>query len=257
MIRPRLIIVIVIIAILIWTIVSPSQSLQHLKMSLANIVKVPLEIINNSYSYITKISRLPYIDDEKLDLKRKVRALEKNLIELEEIALENRRLHNLLGFKEALQKSSIPASVIGRDPNNWSSVVFIDKGEEDGIVKDMVVISGQGLIGRVRESGKTMSKVMLINDIDSKVGAIVQKSREQGLLVGTPKGDCKLIYLSLDSDIKGGDKVLTSGMGGIYPKGIMIGEVVKVEKEKGRLYKYAIIEPLNKLSKLEEVLCIK
>ena len=121
----------------------------------------------------------------------------------------------------------------------------------------MVVVSGRSLVGRVRESGKTMSKVMLINDIDAKVGAIVQEGRDQGLLIGTPEGRCKLIYISLDSSVKEGDKILTSGMGGVYPKGILIGRVTKVAKEQGRLYKYAIVEPSSELAKLEEVLCIK
>jgi rod shape-determining protein MreC len=217
----------------------------------------PLKIISRSLKYINRISGLYYIDSEKSDLKRMVRELENDLAELEENRLENERLRRLLGFKQKLGKVSIPALVIGRDPNNWSSVVFIDKGVNDGIAKDTVVISGQGLIGRVRESGKTSSKVMLINDVDSKVGAIVQRNREQGLLVGTPGGACKLIYLSFDSDVSEGDKILTSGMGGIYPKEILIGDVASVAKEKGRMYKYAIVEPSSELSKLEEVLCIK
>ena len=257
MIKPRSIIVIVIIAIFIWTIFAPPQSLQQFRMRLTNIARSPLKIISSFFNYITRISQLPYVDNDKLAMKHKVRELEKELTELEEVLLENERLRNLLGFKQKARKSSIPALIIGRDPNNWSSVVYIDKGEDGGITKDMVVISGSGLVGRVRESGNAMAKVMLINDIDSKVGAIVQKSREQGLLVGTPGGDCKLVYLSLDSDINKGDKVLTSGMGGIYPKGVSIGQVVEVAKEKGRLYKYAIVEPSTELSKLEEVLCIK
>ena len=115
----------------------------------------------------------------------------------------------------------------------------------------------QILVGRVREAGKVMSKVMLINDIESKVGAIIQKNRDQGLLVGTPEGRCKLIYLAMDSDVEKGDKVMTSGMGGIFPKGLLIGQVTDVDKEQGRLYRYAIVEPSSELSKLEEVLCIK
>jgi rod shape-determining protein MreC len=236
---------------------APPQSLQHLRISLSNIARLPLKVITRAFNYINSISQLPYLDSEKFALKSRVRELEKELVELNEVLSENERLRSLLGLKQALKKSSIPAMVIGRDPNNWSSVVFIDKGKNDGIVKDMVAISGQGLVGRVRELGKTMAKVMLINDIDSKVGAIVQRSREQGLLIGTAEGDCKLIYLSLDSDINKGDEVLTSGTGGIYPKGVLIGQVMEIEKEKARLYKYAIVKPSSELSKLEEVLCVK
>ena len=257
MIKPRLIIVIAIIAIFIWTIFAPPHTLQHFKMSLANVARLPLKIASNSFNYIKRISRLPYVDSEKLELRRRIYKLDKKLVELEEAVLENKRLRSLLGFKQKARRYSTPALIIGRGPSNWSSVIFIDKGKDGGIVQDMVVISGQGLVGRVREAGEAMSKVMLVNDIDSKVGAIVQRNRDQGLLVGTPEGKCKLIYLSLDSDVKRGDKVLTSGMGGIYPKGILIGEVTEVAKERGRLYKYAIVKPFSELSKLEEVLCIK
>jgi len=255
--KPRSIIVIVIIAILIWTMFAPPKPIQHLKMACVNIIRPLLKIIDNSFDYFEKISRLPYIDSEKIELRRKIAELQNKLIKREEILLENQRLRELLGFKREIDRSSIPASVISRDPNNWSSVVFIDKGERDGITKDMIVISGEGLIGRVREAGRSMSKVMLINDIDSKVGAIVQDSREVGLLIGTPKGECKLVYLSLDSKLDAGDKILTSGMGGIYPKGLLIGEVEKVARERGGLYKFAIVRPSGKLSKLEEVLCIE
>jgi len=226
-------------------------------MSLTGIARTPLIIINSFFNYINKISQLAYVDSEKLELKNRIRELERELAELDEARIENDRLRILLGFKQKAKRFSIPALVVGRDPNNWSSVVFIDKGEKNGVVNDMVVISGHGLVGRIRESGTTMAKVMLINDIDSKIGAIEQKSREQGLLIGTPEGRCKLIYLPLDLDIRKGGRILTSGMGGIYPKGILIGRVAEVAKEKGRLYKYAIVEPSNKLSRLEEVLCIK
>ena len=226
-------------------------------MSLTGIARTPLIIINGFFNYINKISQLAYVDSEKLELKNRIREMERELAELDEARIENDRLRILLGFRQKAKRFSIPALVVGRDPNNWSSVVFIDKGEKNGVVNDMVVISGHGLVGRIRESGTTMAKVMLINDIDSKIGAIEQKSREQGLLIGIPEGRCKLIYLPLDLDIRKGDRILTSGMGGIYPKGILIGRVAEVAKEKGRLYKYAIVEPSNKLSRLEEVLCIK
>ncbi len=255
--KPRLIIVIAIIAIFIWAIFAPTGILQHLRAGLANVARLPLKIASHSFNYIRRISRLPYVDTEKLELRQRVCELEKKLVELEESRLENKRLRSLLGFKQKARKYSVTALIIGRYPNNWSSIIFIDKGRDDGITKDMVVISGQGLVGRVGEAGKAMSKVMLINDIDSKVGATVQRNRDQGLLIGTPEGECRLIYLSLDSDIKKGDKILTSGMGGIYPKGLLIGEVTRVAKERGRLYKYAVIKTSSELSKLEEVLCIE
>lgn len=248
---------IVLIAVFIWTMFTPPQILLDFKMSLVNVARLPLKIVTNSFNYINKLSRLSYVDSEKLELKQKIYELERKLAELQEVPLENNRLRGLLGFRDITGRSSIPALVIGRDPNNWNSVIIVDKGRDDGIVKDMIVTSSRGLVGRIREPARKVSKVMLINDTASKVGAFLQRSREQGLLVGTPGGKCMLIYISLDADIARGDKVLTSGMGSIYPKGIIIGEVVGIAKEKGRLYKYAIVKPSSELTKLEEVLCIK
>ncbi len=258
MIKPKIIIVIVFAAIFIWTMfASPPPFLVRLKTNLANVARFPLEIVSVSLNSLTDISRLFYFDKEKTGLKRKILILERDLVELREASLENKRLLGLLALKTATQRQSVAAIVIGRDPNNWASVVFIDKGKNNGIVKDMAVVSSQGLVGRVREVGKTLSKVLLINDVNSKVAGLIQRSREQGLLIGTPEGRCKLIYLSLEADVKPGDAVITSGSGSIYPKGMLIGEVVAIAKEKGRLYKYAIVKPYVELSKLEEVLCIK
>ena len=258
MIKPRIIIVIVLLAIFIWTMfASPSPFLVRLKTSLANIARFPLEIVSVSLNSLTDISKLFYFDKEKTDLKRKVELFKRECIELREAALENKRLLGLLALKSGIQRRSVAATIIGRDPNNWASVVFIDKGKNNGIVKDMAVVESHGLVGRVREVGKTLSKVLLINDVDSKVAGLTQRTREQGLLIGTPEGKCKLIYLSLEADVKLGDAVITSGSGSIYPKGMLIGEVVAVAKERGRLYKYAIVKPYAELSKLEEVLCIK
>jgi len=255
--RSRPIIVISVIAILVWAMFAPPKPVRYFKTTVATLLSTPLEIIEDSFDYFEKISRLAYVDTEKNELKHEIAELRNKLVKREEILLENRRLRELLGFKKDLNRPSIAASVIGRDPNSWSSVVFIDKGAPDGVTMDMVVISGEGLVGRVRESGKVISKVMLINDIDSKVGAVIQHSREAGLLVGTPQGECKIVYLPLDSEVKAGDKVMTSGTGGVYPKGLLIGEVIKVEKERGGLYGSATVKPACRLSKLEEVLCIK
>ncbi|MBU4376973.1 MAG: rod shape-determining protein MreC [Candidatus Omnitrophica bacterium] len=257
MIKPRIIIVIALLAIFIWTMFAPPPILVRLKMNLANIARLPLKMVSASVNSISKISKFFYLDNEKTELKRKVFSLERKLIELREVSIENKRLKDLLSLKSQVAKNSVAAAVIGRDPNNWASVIFIDKGRNNGIVKDMAVVSSQGLVGRVREVGKNLSKVLLINDVDSKVAGLLQRSREQGLLVGTPEGRCKIIYLSLEADINKNDVVITSGSGSIYPKGMLIGEVVSVAKEKGTLYKYAVVKPYAELSKLEEVICIK
>src|SRR3989338_8860300 len=106
-------------------------------MSLAEIAGLPLKILMRSFNYVEKISRLPYVDSEKTELRSRIRELEKMLAESEEARLEDNRLRKLLVFKQEHKEYSTPARIIGRDPNNWSSVVYIDKGKNDGIAMDM------------------------------------------------------------------------------------------------------------------------
>jgi rod shape-determining protein MreC len=127
----------------------------------------------------------------------------------------------------------------------------------DGLSRNRAVISTKGLVGRIVELGKRSAKVLLITDPNSKVGVMIQRNRQGGILVGTPDGKCRMIYIALDSDVAAGDRVLTAGLGSIFPKDVLVGEVVSVDKEPGRLYKYAVIKTAEDLSRMEEVLCIR
>jgi rod shape-determining protein MreC len=190
-------------------------------------------------------------------LKGQTALLATKLEEARAVQEENQRLRELLDFRKIVPYSTAAAQVIGRDPSNWSNSLIIDKGANFGIKQNKAVLSTRGLVGRVVEVGRRSSKVMLMNDPNSKVGVLILRNRQGGILVGRPDGRCKMIYIALDSDVKKGDKVITAGFGGTFPKDILVGEVAGVGKEPGRLYKYAIIRPEQDLSKLEEVLCIK
>jgi rod shape-determining protein MreC len=120
----------------------------------------------------------------------------------------------------------------------------------------MAVMSTRGVVGRIIEVGKSSSKALLITDSSLRVGVIISRNGQGGILTGKPGGRCKIVYIALDSDVKPGDKVMTAGFGSVFPKGMLIGEIEKVGKEEGRLYKYAILKPSGDLSMLEEVLCV-
>jgi len=147
--------------------------------------------------------------------------------------------------------------IIGRDPSHWSQTILLNKGQKQGIEIDMAVLGTEGLVGRVIAVEPHWSKVLLITDPDSKVGAILERSRETGLLVGTSRGLLTLEYLSTGADVREGDRVLTAGFGEIFPKGILIGEVVGFGIREETLLMYALVKPQEKLSQLEEVLCLK
>jgi len=189
-------------------------------------------------------------------LSSKIELLNRKIEELKIVDDENKRLKDLLGFRKAIPYNTIPVQVIGRDPSNWSNSLIIDKGVNFGIKKNMAVLSTRGLVGRVVEVGKYSAKILLISDPNSKVGAVIRRNRQGGILVGRPDGECKMVYIALDSDVAAGDLVISAGFGSIFPKGILIGKVTRVGKEPGRMYKYAIVRPSQDLSRLEEVLCI-
>lgn len=175
---------------------------------------------------------------------------------MKDISLENERLEALLKFKKKLRENCIIAKVVARDPSDWRSAVIINRGEKDGIRRNMPCATSKGLVGSVIEVSSSSSKVMLIADPNSRVGVILEPSRESGLLVGSPEAKCKIIYLSPDAKIEEGDRVLTAGFSTLFPKGLAVGKVGKTGLEKTNLYKYAFVVPFEKMERIEEVICI-
>jgi rod shape-determining protein MreC len=190
-------------------------------------------------------------------LREKVDRLSSAVNVLKEAAAENQRLNNLLDFKRQGNYDVIPAGVIGRDPSNWYESIVINKGAASGAAVDMPVVTAQGLVGKIVEVSPHSSKVLLIIDKNSRVGAMVQSSRDYGVLEGTSSGVCKLNYLSRNAVVNISDDVVSSGLGAVYPKGLMVGKIVKVGIDDFSLNKYAEVEPICDFSKLEEVLVLK
>lgn len=200
------------------------------------------------------------IEKEYATVKKNESALILENQRLKEIEKENKRLKDLLSFSENHPEfKTIGAKVTGKNPGNWFNVLIIDKGSQQGVSKDMTVVTDKGLVGRVIESGLNWSKVMCTIDSRSSVSGIIERTRDNGIVRGTntmetQNGLCKMIYLPLETDLIPGDKVLTSGLGGIFPKGILIGEVKEVSRQENELQKYAIIKPSVDFLHIEEVL---
>lgn len=175
---------------------------------------------------------------------------------MQELELENKRLKNLLDFKESSDYKVIAAKVIGRAPDNWQSVIIIDRGSRNGIKRGFIAIDFLGLVGRVIEVSGLTSRVMLINDPNLSVSAIDSRSRQEGIVSGTLGNRLIMRYLLNDADVKPDDKIFTSGLTELYPKGLLIGTVLSVDEEFSGLGRYAIIKPAVNLSSIEEVLII-
>ena len=210
--------------------------------------------ISSNINYLLHSKDL--ISQNKL-LQKTVDNLTTELSRNKEIEKENLRLRKLVQFKKESSFKLIPAKVIGRDSSNLSDSIIINVGSKKSVKEDTVVVSEAGLIGRVYSSFSTMSKVMLITDANSRISAIISRSRQFGMLYGTSTGLCILKHLPLDVDLILGDEVITSGFSDIYPKGIAVGKVIRIVKEPRGLTLSAIIQPHVDMGRLEEVLCIE
>lgn len=197
---------------------------------------------------------------ENEQLKRQVIELQAKIIQMEEYRQENLRLKQLLAYKEASISTwqLKVAPVVARSPSNWFSTLTIGLGSNDGIRKDQVVLTPAGVVGRIIRVFPRTSEVLLLLDREGAVGAMVQSSRLLGVVEASSdyRGYLQMIHLSHDAPIQENDIVLTSGLGGIFPKGLPLGRVVKILPEPDGLRKRAIIEPAVDFNRLEEVLVI-
>lgn len=174
----------------------------------------------------------------------------------QELEAENARLRALLDLRARQEFKTIVADVIGRDFNAFRPAIVLNKGKKDGVKQYAAVLTQMGLVGKVLEAGQLASKVILINDPDLSVPAINARTREHGLVSGSLGGRCVLRFLDLDSDVKVGDSIITSGLNGTYPEGLSVATVKIVSTESSGLAKFAVLEPSVALSSLEEVMVV-
>jgi len=200
--------------------------------------------------------------EENLALKEKVDELERNVRELTSLETENERLRSILDLKSTdLEDRMVVCEVSAKDPGNWFYVFTIDKGTDHGIKKDDAVMTNQGLVGRVTEVGTNWAKVTSIIDADSSVGAVISRTQEIALVDGdmtlAEQGKCRLDYIKTDVSIVAGDTIETSGLGGIYPRGILIGTVSEIKNDSSGYTRYAIVDTAVDFEKIREVIVIK
>lgn len=197
---------------------------------------------------------------ENENMAKQIARLQEEIYTLKEKELENQRLLKLLDYKEERKSNYelVMSKVIGRDPNNWYKTIIINKGSNEGIKANMPVINHDGLVGIIISSTENTAEVLLLLDSEGAVGARVFENRlAPGVVIGTDKADIlKMIHLSHDSQIEKGHTIITSGLGGVYPRGIRIGTVKEVQLEPNGLMKTAVIKPFVDFNRLEEVLVI-
>lgn len=191
-------------------------------------------------------------------LKEEIRQLGGLVDELHESSLENARLSQLLQMRNRAGRDAVVAKVIGKDATNWFRTILIDKGADRGIQRHMAVVTPEGLVGRVVDVAAATARVQLITDPESAVGVLTQRSRIVGVAAGSQGGTIQIKYLPLMADVAVGDRITTSGMGGVFPKGIPVGRVVRSSRPpNGALFQSTDVQPDADLSRLEEVMILK
>jgi len=193
---------------------------------------------------------------ENRQLKEQIDQLRLEQVRLNQDAEQAHRLQALLSFKERYISKTVAAQVIGSSGSDQSRSVYIDKGVSDGMEPDMAVITTDGVVGKVLSVFPSTSLVLLINDQSSGVGAILEKSRLQGVLRGTPNGEVMLERVMSDEQVAPGETLLTSGGDQIFPKGLPLGRVAKVAGTDSGLFLNIKVKPAANLGRLEEVLVV-
>lgn len=225
------------------TITSPARFL-------GSVVTLPISGVSNVVGNLTA-------DEQTLsDLKAENETLKAEVARLSEYEQQADTLTSLLELRNTYNLTSTAATVIATSSDSWSSTITIDKGTSSGFAVGMPVTSTAGIIGQISECNLTTSVVRLITDENSGVSAMVQSSRAQGQLVGSADGTLRLTLIRTDQQVSVGDTIITSGLGGVYPRGLPLGTISNITRTSGALYYEITVEPLSSISSLEQVLVI-
>jgi rod shape-determining protein MreC len=219
-------------------------------------------IESRSWFLINRVKAYSDLQVENTDLRKELSELSVRVAQNSELERENKELRSMLNFKNRSELKLMSAKVIGRDPSNWWNTVMIDRGTSDGISRDMPVLTVEGLVGKTIEVTENNAQVLLIVDENCKVSGWMRESGQYGIvqgniLSGGVGSQCRMTFVDRYSKVKVSDEVFTSGLGGIFPKGVLIGHVTSVttsqEPLKGALYQDVNISPAVDLARIDEV----
>jgi rod shape-determining protein MreC len=212
--------------------------------------------VDEASHLVATIQRVRDLASQNVDYRDQVDQLQSQLVQMRELEVENRDLRNLLSMKERTGPGAlIPVSVIARDDTPYVQAITIDRGSNDGVRQDAVVITHKGLVGRVERVNPMSSKVRLINDLNSSVSVRLQtESRTTGVLRGQSQGYLMVVaYIPQTDVVQPTDVVLTSGLGEMYPEGLVVGKVARVERKDADPFQAAVVEPAVEMDKLERL----
>lgn len=201
--------------------------------------------------------RLVDTHSENLQLREDIRTLNQRILAANEALIANQRLEKLLDMKKSVPEPTISATVIGEDVTSWFRTLVINRGSASGIREGMAVLSADGVVGQTVKVSATTSRVLLLTDHASGISATIQRSRARGVVKGKGEMLCSLEFTTREEDVKVGDAVITSGIGGLFLKGLPIGEVTMVKRGEYGIFQTVTIRPAVNIPHLEEVLVVQ
>ena len=196
------------------------------------------------------------LEDENRRLRHESAVLNDQINRYREGYLEGIRLRKLLNIKDDFKHRAVVARVIDNDRTTLFKTLLINKGTADGLRVGLPVLADRGVVGRIIESSWHASRVLLMIDDNSNIDALIQRSRAQGILQGAGSAGCNLKYISRAEDVQTGDVLLSSGLAGVFPKGLLLGVVTGASRREGGLFQKIDVSPAVDFSKLEEVLAL-
>jgi rod shape-determining protein MreC len=204
----------------------------------------------NNYLYLVGV------EEERRQLAERVKVLESQNSQFIELKSENERLRRLLGYLQETGAQGVAARVTSRDASNWAQAITVDRGEQHGVRVGNSVVDGNAIVGQVIAVSSSSAKIQLLTDNTSAIDSLVQNSRAQGTAEGMLGRNLRLKYVQRESPVVIGDRVIASGLDGIYPKGALVGVVTRVERNSVGMFQVIELEPSADVLRLENVLIL-
>jgi rod shape-determining protein MreC len=227
-----------------------SGAILDLAVPVQKAVAVPFDAVSGVWrDYVSLLG----LRDENQELRDALALLEDENLQLREALVESGRLARIADMRDDFEVPMLPAKLVGVDVSAWFRSVLLDRGRTRGIRAGMPVISEQGLVGLVTTTSRSAAKVMQLLDRQSAVDGVVQRSRARGIVRGGRNDRLEFEFVVRGNDVEIGDLIITSGLGGVYPKGLRVGRVVEVPPAGSKLLQSAIVEPAVDFGRLEQV----
>lgn len=234
--------------------------LTRLGIPIAEFMAIPIEALAELDHHLREVWNryiaLQGVYEQNKMLRHKVEQLQGHVTQLQEQAILSEQATQLLNFQQFAPMKTVAARIIGHNATNWYRALIIDKGEQQGIKPEMGVITPAGIVGRVIKTTPSTGIVLLITDPNVAVTGLVQRTRDEGIIQGTPQGSVHMKYIPPLSPVQVNDIVVTSGLTGNFPRGFLVGHIHRLVKGDTDLFQSAEIQPSVDFSKLEAVLVI-